>query len=116
MEIEWKERKHQRIDQMALEDPDYLDALRNYGLLKFFMTLGLWAQPKLLQYLINLWDIGREAFMIHDQELELDTSDIYFITGLFRRGEPVQLYGGMPIGASVNMVLDQHFPGALKPT
>lgn len=81
---------------MALEDPNCLDALRNYGLLKFFLTPSLWAQPELLQYLISLWDIGREVFVIHDQEFELETLDIYFITRLSRRGETIQLYGGRP--------------------
>lgn len=52
--------------------------------------------------------------MIHDKEMELETSNIYFIIRLSCRGEPIQLYGGRPIGASVNMLLSQHFPGALK--
>lgn len=52
--------------------------------------------------------------MIHDQELEIETSDIYFITGLSRKGEPVQLYGGRPIEESVNMLLVEHCPKALK--
>lgn len=101
---------------MALEDLNCLDALRNCGLLKLFLTPGLRAQPELLQYLISLWDIGQEVFVIHDQELGLETSNIYFITGLSRRVEPVQLYGGRSIGASVNMLLAQHCLGARKST
>ena len=52
--------------------------------------------------------------MIGDQELEIETSDIYFITGLFRRGEPVQLYGDRPIRVSVNTLLAKHCPEAMK--
>lgn len=91
MVIEWKEREDEQIDQMALEDPNYLDALGNCGLLKFFLTPGLQAQPELLHNLISLWDVAWEVFVIHDQELGLETSDIYFISGMSRRGEPIQL-------------------------
>ena len=44
----------------------------------------------------------------------METSDIYFITGLSRRGEPVNLYGSRLIGASVTMLLAEHYPEALK--
>lgn len=72
------------------------------------------AQPELLWSLISLWDINREIFIIGDQELELETSDIYFITGLSRRGEQVNLYGPQPIGTSISMLIAEHFPEALK--
>ena len=52
--------------------------------------------------------------MIHDQELELETLDIYFIVGLSRRGEPVNLYGSRPIGASITILHVEHFPEAHK--
>lgn len=52
--------------------------------------------------------------MIWDQNLELETSYIYFITELSRRGEPVNLYGSKPIGESVNMMFVEHFPEVLK--
>lgn len=116
MAIEWKEWDHEQIDQIALEYLNCLDALGNCELLKFFLPSGLWAQPELLQYLISLWDVGWEVFLIHDQERELDTLNIYFIIRLSHRGEPIQLYGGRPIGASVNMLLAQHFLRALKST
>jgi len=72
------------------------------------------AQPELLQYLISLWDINREIFVIGDQGLELKTSDIYFINRLSCRGEPVNLYGSRPIGASISSMLSKHCPKALK--
>lgn len=53
-------------------------------------------------------------FLIHDQELELETSEIYFIIGLSHRGELIQLYGGKPTGVSVNMILAEHCPETLK--
>lgn len=52
--------------------------------------------------------------MICDQELELETSDIYFITGLSQRGDRVNLYGSRTIGASVTVLLAEHCLEALK--
>lgn len=64
--VDWKEHDHKVINSHALADPNYLNAPRNCGILKFFLTLGHWAQPELLQYLINLWDINQEISMIWD--------------------------------------------------
>jgi len=52
--------------------------------------------------------------MIHDQELDLENSNIYLIIELPRRGEPVNLYGLRPIGESVTMLLADPYPKALK--
>ena len=112
--VDWKEREHEDVDTQALNDPNCLNTLRNCGLLKFFLTLGMRVQPELLRYLISLWDINREIFIIGDHELELETSDIYFITRLSQGGELVNLYGSRPIGASISMLLAKHFPEALK--
>jgi len=112
--IDWKECEHEDVDTQVLNDPNCLNTLRNCGLLKFFLTLGTWAQPDLLRYLISLWDINWEIFIIGDYELKLETSNIYFITGLSRRGEPVNLYGSQPIGASISMLLAKHCLEALK--
>ena len=112
--VDWKEREHEDVDTKAMNDPTFQEALRACGLLKFFLTPGMRAQPELFQYLINLWDINREIFVIGDQELELKTSNIYFITGLSRRGEQVNLYGSCPIGASISSLLAEYCPKALK--
>ena len=74
----------------------------------------MWAQPELLRYLISILDINQEIFVIGDQELELETSDIYFIIGLSCRGEPVNLYGSRLIGASISSLLTNHCYEALK--
>lgn len=112
--VDWKEREHDNINTQTMVDPNCLNSLRNCGLLKFFLTLGLRAPPELLRYLISLWDVNQEFFMIRDQELELETSDIYFIIGLSQIGDPVNLYGSRPIGASVTMLLVEHYLEALK--
>ena len=56
MEIEWKEREHSEEDEQAMGNEQCMNALKNYGLKKFFMTPCLRAQPELLQYLIRIWD------------------------------------------------------------
>ena len=47
--LEWKERKHEVNDQVALGDRATMVSLRNCGPLKFFMCSGLRVQPLLLQ-------------------------------------------------------------------
>jgi hypothetical protein len=49
------------------------------------------AQPRLLNALVDYWHPDAEAFMIEGQSLTPTTEDIYFLTGLSRRGEPVNL-------------------------
>lgn len=93
MVLEWKEWGHEAEDHHAAQDPECINVLRNCGLLNFFRSTGLRAQMELLFYLINLWDVDRELFIIKDQELELEETNIYFVTGLCRRGERIQLFG-----------------------
>jgi hypothetical protein len=52
--------------------------------------------------LVNFWDPDTEAFNIDGKPLRIEVEDIYFITGLSRRGEVVNLKawgdgGGMNI-------------------
>lgn len=112
--VDWKEQEHEDVDTQAMNDPNFLEALRTCRILKFFLTLGMQAQPDLLRYLISLWDINQEIFVISDHELELTTLDIYFVTRLSHRGEPVNLYGSCPIGASISSLLAEHFHEGLK--
>jgi hypothetical protein len=49
------------------------------------------AQPRLLNALDDYWHPDAEAFMIEGQSLTPMTEDTYFLTGLSRRGEPVNL-------------------------
>ena len=51
---------------------------------------------------------------LQDQELELDVMDIYFISGLSRRGERIQLSRAHAGGESTNMLIQRYYPGARK--
>ena len=64
MAIEWKEREHGEEDEQAMQSQACMNALRNCGLKKFFLTLCLRAQPELLQYLISIWDEHEQVFRL----------------------------------------------------
>ena len=50
------------------------------------------AQPRLLNALVDYWHLNAEAFMLEGQSLAPTIEDIYFQTGLSRRGEPVNFH------------------------
>ena len=89
MSVTWQEREHTTVDDEVMNDPDALEALRGCGLLKFFKLPNMKANTRLLEMLIDYWDIEEDAFMIDQMPLRIEVDNIYFITGLFRRGEVV---------------------------
>lgn len=48
-------------------------------------------QPRLPNALVDYWHSDGEAFIIKGQSLTPTTEDIYFLIGLSRRGEPINL-------------------------
>ena len=100
--LEWKEREHEMNDQVALNDHTTIISLHNCGLLKFFMSLGLRAQPLLLQRMVAMWNSDSQHFVVGDQILEMDVDDIYFLIGLCRQGDHVSLGGRGRSGESVD--------------
>jgi hypothetical protein len=49
------------------------------------------AQVRLLQLLMDYWDPDSESFNLDGKPLRIEVEDIYFLTGLSRRGEVVNL-------------------------
>jgi hypothetical protein len=84
--LEWREHEHELIDNATMGDPPTQDSLMNCRLLNFFLCQNMWAQPAMLQTLVNMWDPHRQHFIVRDQIFTLDMEDIYFLTGLSRRG------------------------------
>ena len=74
-----------------------MDTLMQCGFLKFFLCPFIRVQPRLLNALIDYWHPDVEAFMLEGQSLVPTTEDIYFLTGLSRRGEPVN-FRTFPMG------------------
>ena len=60
----WKEREHETSDIQDTNDPPTIEALRNYGLLKYFRMLGMKAHIRLLEYIISMWDPDQEHFVV----------------------------------------------------
>ena len=79
-------------------------ALCACGLYKFWCLGGLRAKPRLLQMLVDYWDLDLESFQIDGMSLTIELEDIYFITGISRRGEVVRLHshGGLGGGLNIN--------------
>jgi hypothetical protein len=99
MYVQWREREHEAISELVAADPNVVAVLMQCGLLKFFLCPFMHAQPRLLNALIDYWHPDAEAFMLEGQSLVPTTEDIYFLTGLSRRGEPVN-FQTFPAGPS----------------
>ena len=91
--ITWREREHEEKYMIALNDPGTVRALRDCELLKYFKLSGMRQQIELLEFLVRAWDPGIEAFHIKNQVLSIIVEDVYFLTGLSRRGLPISLSG-----------------------
>jgi hypothetical protein len=91
MYVHWTEREHEAAIEAVAADPNVMVVLTQCGLVKFFLCPFMHAQPRLLNALVDYWHPDAEAFMIEGQFLVPTTEDICFLTGLSRRGEPVNL-------------------------
>ena len=86
-----KEREHKDIEEVVRGDLMAQQALCACGIYKFWCLGGLRTKPRLLQMLVDYWDPNSESFHINRMSLTIEVEDIYFITGLSRRGEVVNL-------------------------
>jgi hypothetical protein len=83
---------HEAANEVVAADPAVMAVLTQCGLVKFFLCPFMRAQPRLLNALVDYWHPDVEAFMIEGKYLTPTTEDIYFLTGLSRRGGPVNLH------------------------
>ena len=114
MTITWREREHAAVDSEVMNDPQALDALRGCGLLKFFKLPNMKANVRLLELLISYWDVDEEEFMIDQMPLRVEVEDIYFITGLSRRGEVVHSRGRTRSSLTIEDYVQIYCPGHPK--
>jgi len=112
MAFVWQERAHDNHDIEAFADAGCRNALRGCGLLKFFLTPHLRAQPDLLEFLIRAWNPEDEKFIIRGHDIEFDPQDIYFLTGLSCWGERPIMEGQRPGGETLEMLMAQVCPQA----
>ena len=93
MVLEWRERENEDMDRDALRYAPTLQDLQQSGLLNFFCTSSMRSNVCLLEHLISYWDHDLGAFDIQVEILEITIEDMYFITGLSRRGMSMNLEG-----------------------
>ena len=60
----WKEREHEVLDNQDANDPATIEALRNCRLLKYLRISGMKAHVQLLEYIIEIWDLDQEHFVV----------------------------------------------------
>jgi hypothetical protein len=108
MYVQWREREHEAIGELIDVDPNVVAVLMQCGLLKFFLCSFMCAQPRLLNALIDYRHPDVEAFMLEGKSLVPTTEDIYFLTSLSRRGEPVNFHT-FPMGLSkISELIAEH--------
>jgi hypothetical protein len=84
-------------------------ALKICGLYKFWELKGMRAQVRLLQLLVDYWDPDSESFNLDGKPLRIEVEDIYFLTGLSRRGEVVNFKArGVGNGMKIEECIDAH--------
>ena len=98
MVLELREREHGYVEEDLLGDLMAQQALCACGIYKFWCLGSLRAKPRLLQMLVDYWDPDSESFHIDMMSLTIEVEDIYFITGLSRWGEVVNLFSCRPGG------------------
>jgi hypothetical protein len=111
--IEWKEREHEMDELATLRSPHTRAALRACGLLKFFKLQKMKKEILLLEHMIGLWDVAEQGFRIGTQLLTIELEDVYFLTGLSKRGVPISFSGQRALPEQVDVYLARHcIPGA----
>jgi hypothetical protein len=111
--IKWKEREHELNDVASLQSPRSRAALRNCGLLKFFKMQKMKKEILLLEYMIGLWNTRSRGSKLGHKLLTIELEDVYFLTGLSKRGALVILSGQRALPMPVEEYLENHcVPGS----
>ena len=63
-------------------------------------------QPALLNLIVRMWDVDDQAFHVGPHVLRLELEDIYFLTGLSKRGVPLILNSPRPFEYSTEDYID----------
>ena len=66
------------------------------------------SQLRLLEYLVHMWDVNKQEFRVGVHTLTLDIEDIYFMTGLSRRGSRVTLTSSRGGGEPMDYYVSHH--------
>jgi hypothetical protein len=111
--LEWKERENELDDVASLKSPSARAMLSNCGLLKYVKVQKMKKEVLLLEHMIGLWNIAKKVFQMGTQLLNIELEDVYFITGLSKRGAPIVLTVQWVLPAPMDEYLANHcVPGA----
>ena len=99
--LDWHEREHEDVDLAAINHQPSIDALKACGLYKYWAIPGMRAQVRFVEWLVERWNVQDQCFYIGGHQLEIEPSDIFFLTGLPKRGEHLTLSGTRPGGQSI---------------
>ena len=89
----WKERTHDNENAFAERNVGCISALRDCGLLNFFRIPSMVSHEWLLEHILQMWNPEQQYFKVGSDILTVEVEDIYFLTGLSRRGAPISLIG-----------------------
>ena len=82
MVLEWREHEHGDVEEAVRTNLIPQQLLRACGLYKFWCLGGLRVKPRLLQMLVDYWDLDSYSFQIDGMFLTIEVEEIYFITKL----------------------------------
>ena len=72
MVLEWREHEHGEVEEAVKDDLMAQQALCACGLYKFWCLGGLRAKPRLLQMLVDYWNLEFESFQIDGISLTIE--------------------------------------------
>ena len=104
----WKERTHDNDDSFVERNVGCIAALRDCGLLKFFRTPSMVSHEWLLEHILRMWNREKQYFEVGGHILTVEVEDIYFLTGLSRRGAPISLTGSHGGDITTRELIDRH--------
>ena len=63
---------------------------------------------RLLDHLIQMWDLDQQHFQVGTHILTIDVEDIYFLNGLSMRGSPLSLTGPRGGDMFIDHLIDEY--------
>ena len=99
---------HDNDDAFAERHAGCIATLPDYGILKFFRTPSMVSHEWLLEHILSMWNLEQQYFEVGAHILIVEVEDIYFLTGLLRRGAPISLTGSRGGDITIRELIDHH--------
>ena len=66
------------------------------------------SHERLLEHILRMWNPEQQYFEVGAHILTMEVEDIYFLTGLSRRGVPISLTGSRGRDITTRDLIDRH--------